>query len=796
MARKIVSPKAPEKIAPTATEISVARNGFLKPYAVSFQHLPDNIAREPLGMLAGVMIIQDRSEHSAYIVNFLSSLAKKEYYGNPRRGAIESFESALHKVNIGLAELAKEGNTEWIGTLDAALCIIERNNLHFSVAGNAKVLLFRERHLSDISEGLADSDNDHPMKTFTDVASGKISPGDRILITTPELFSILSETELERSANRLPNDQFEQLLQTAVINQLDISASVCITIGTISGYERKPAPKRTLATIDSVPNAWSRAIFESSKQQGNSIEDGLREKKSGEQDRIDNKTGHIYVTGEAPSEESSETWERVHMFLENINIWLRHIKTQCGRNILPALRSGIQSIKTVSTTLSLKVRSALRSWQEKRRLSNFPIESALPPSTTERAPRNIPLAEATSNTMILGRSDRQPAPLMHRLSEKARRTLGNISSLSVFSRHSTVHIPVHDESRSAALFKGILQTGRVAFSKCAQMCRFLKAWLENLPAKKQKVLKISGLAILGISATFLLVRIFVVKDTSQTTAEEPSNAENTTTETPRELEQDINVHFIGQPSVIGTFSDIVSMARIQETLFLITKDAIYRAGSDGENATQIAYPDEKTARMGVAMPDLGALLIVTEDGTILFFTPATNRFSDERFVLPNAADVTHIAASSTYLYALNPTENTLSRYPRADGGFGSATSWFRESVSIQPESTIAVSDSVFVADSSGIHTYFRGILQTKEFESSTTPIFPTDISVSSQEDNGQLFVLDGIAGRIVQYDVATGAITAQYASDALQGATHFALDPSTKTAFVSIGNSVITVKME
>ena len=125
MVRKIAPPKAPEKIAPTAIEISVARNGFLKPYAVCFQHLPDNIAREPLGMLAGAMTINDRSEHSAYIVNFLASLAKKEYYGNPRRDAIESFEASLHKINVGLAELAKEGNTEWIGTLDAAICIVE-----------------------------------------------------------------------------------------------------------------------------------------------------------------------------------------------------------------------------------------------------------------------------------------------------------------------------------------------------------------------------------------------------------------------------------------------------------------------------------------------------------------------------------------------------------------------------------------------------------------------------------------------------------------------------------------------
>ena len=792
MVRKIASPKAPEKIAPTATEISVARNGFLKPYAVCFQHLPDNIAREPLGMLAGAMTINDRSEHSAYIVNFLSSLAKKEYYGNPRRGAIESFEAALHKVNVGLAELAKEGNTEWIGTLDAAICIIERNNLHFSVAGNAKVLLFRDRHLSDISEGLADSDDDHPMKTFTDVASGKISPNDRILITTPEIFSILSEAELERSANRLPNDQFEQLLQTATINQLTLSASVLITIGTLAEYERKPAPKRTLATVDSVPNAWSHSIFESSKRQGDSVEDSLQEKKVRDQDRVDNKTGHIYVTGETPTEETNETWERARIFFGDALDYLRHTGARFGKNFLSTLASGFHSLRIFSAKIVSNAFDTFLSWYRKKQLSKPSQTEVEQTAPTERASENIPVAE--TNISLTKESGRW-AMLISHISAKTLRALQRFPRPQLPKRN-IIHVSVQGESRIGLLFKEFLRVGTATLLNSAKIFHSLRTFFNSLPPRKQKVARIIAFALLCV-LTISFFRIFFTENNPTKMApEELPDATNTATETPRALSGDIRMHFIKSTPTIATLPDIVSIVHLQESVFFITKSALYRTGSDKGNIVRIAYPNGETARMGTTMPILNAILILTGDGNILFFTPLTGKFSNERFALPDAANVIDIAASSTYLYALNQTENKLLRYPRAEGGFGVATEWFREPISIQPNARLTVSDSVFIADNSGIHTYFRGTKKTENFESSATPILPTDIlAISSEENDGQIFVLDGTAGRIARYDASTGSIVAQYASDALRGSTHFTVNQTTQTAFVSVGDSILTVDM-
>ncbi len=790
MAKKIAPPKAPEKIAPTAVEISVARNGFLKPYAACFQYLPDNIAREPLGMLAGAMTINDRGEHSAYIVNFLASVAKKEYYGNPRRGAIESFEASLHKVNVGLAELAKEGNTEWIGAFDAAICIIERNNLHFSVSGNAKVLLFRDCHLSDISEGLADLNEDHPMKTFTDVASGKISPGDRLLITTPSLFSALSETELERSANRLSQDQFERLLQTAAINRLDLSASVLITIGTTAEYQQKSAPKKVLATVDSVPNAWSYAIFESSKQQENSVEAGLKEKKA-EEDHVDNKTGHIYVTGETPNSETNEAWERTRILLEDFLTSFKDRSVSLGKNTSFFLANRKCDLYDLSKLLASKILDIFRLWREKRTQQ----ESSARITSEETSPKNsLPSSE---KEMIPVSSTDKRGSLFETFPEKSRQMFRSASRF-LFPKQQTSHFSTEDRSKISRTLEVISEIRSTFVVRFAQAFAFLRRSLDTLSAQKKRPSIRIFIALCSISILGIFLRGFFVENGSSTTPTSPAETQSLPSETSETTLQDARTHALERVETVRAFQAIVNIVRLQETTFVITEDALYNIGPDGKNTAQSVYPDGMKAQSGISMPALNAILILTKSGIVLFFTPSNNRFAEERYTLPDSDNVIGIAASSTYLYALNRTSNMLFRYPRIKDGFGSATPWFKEPVSIESGTALAVSDSVFLADSSGIRSYFRGKAKAVQFETPVTPLSPTEILItaSSAETSSELFVLDGNAGRILQYEANAGTIVAQDTSDSIKGATHFSVNPTTRSAVVSIGDTVLIAPLK
>src|SRR6266568_3731172 len=78
-----------KKISP----VLVVNNSSLKPYVELFDYAPENIYQQPLGSLVGFFEVKEYSDDSAYVVNFLTSVLKKEYYINPRRPVTESLDS-------------------------------------------------------------------------------------------------------------------------------------------------------------------------------------------------------------------------------------------------------------------------------------------------------------------------------------------------------------------------------------------------------------------------------------------------------------------------------------------------------------------------------------------------------------------------------------------------------------------------------------------------------------------------------------------------------------------------------
>lgn len=287
----------------TISPVLVVNNASLKPYVELFEYEPENIYQQPLGSLIGFFEIKEYSDESAYIVNFLTSVLKKEYYINPKRQVTESLDSALHKVNMALSELAKNGNVEWLGKINAAICVLEKNNTHFSVAGNAKIFLYRNLTLSEISADLApENDDPHPLKTFVNVSSGRLEKSDRILITSEDIFHILSILEIKKNFQRFQGDKFVQFLKTALSNQMEMIASIVVEM-----TEATPliATKSSNKKTDKTFNAFSGAAF-ADLPKNNAPEETIENLMASEEDQTieqaiytDKKTGHIYIQGEA-----------------------------------------------------------------------------------------------------------------------------------------------------------------------------------------------------------------------------------------------------------------------------------------------------------------------------------------------------------------------------------------------------------------------------------------------------------------------------------------------------------------
>ena len=258
-----------KKLDKTMTELEaffenvfVCNNKKLQPFVEILNQEPENISQQNLGTLIGVFKIDDESEDSSYIVNYLISVIKKEYFSKTKRGPIESFEAALHKANLALSKLAEHGNVNWIGKLNALCAVIEKNNLHFSQAGNASALLLRTKGLTDISEGLAPNLEPHPLKTFVNVSSGRLEKDDKLILATKEIFDIFSLDEIKKSALRFSNEDFIRFLKTALGNELESAAVLVADIKEKAIEEEVFVPARREETI----NAFSQKTFAKKNQ--------------------------------------------------------------------------------------------------------------------------------------------------------------------------------------------------------------------------------------------------------------------------------------------------------------------------------------------------------------------------------------------------------------------------------------------------------------------------------------------------------------------------------------------------
>ena len=214
-------------------EIFVSTGSGEAVFGTNFVFRPENFEQKKLGTLFGVIKIDDKSSDSSYVVNLLASVLKKEYFSNPDRPADASFEAGLRKANLALAELARQGSVKWSGKINFAGGILEKNNLHFSKLGSTAILLLRGGQIADIGAGMGiepEGTEVHPLKTFSDISSGKLEKNDCLIFSTSDLLEIFSLEELKQNAARFPRDEFPEILSASLTDNSELSAAIVVNL--------------------------------------------------------------------------------------------------------------------------------------------------------------------------------------------------------------------------------------------------------------------------------------------------------------------------------------------------------------------------------------------------------------------------------------------------------------------------------------------------------------------------------------------------------------------------------------
>jgi hypothetical protein len=147
----------------------------------------------------------------------------------------------------------------------------------------------------------------------------------------------------------------------------------------------------------------------------------------------------------------------------------------------------------------------------------------------------------------------------------------------------------------------------------------------------------------------------------------------------------------------------------------------------------------------------------------------------------------------TYLYVFDPTANQISRFPRAEGGFGAKTGWLKDSTTLSGASDMTIDDNIYAVENNQVLKFFKGKKIDFKLEDSNTPVHFDKIFTTPSLQN--FYALDTQNSRVVQYS-KDGTLLAQFFNETLKNATSLAVDEKNKTAYAATSSGLISISLQ
>lgn len=715
---------------PFFESIFVCNDKKLRPFIEVFVQEPENVTQQNLGTLLGIFEITDFSEDSSYIVNYLISVIKKEYSSRPKRGAIESFEAALHKANLALSKLAEHGNIRWIGKLNALVAVIEKNNLHLSQSGTASAFLLRFKSLTDISEGLATEEAEpHPLKTFVNISSGRLEADDKIIVTTDGMFNIFSLEEIKKSALRFPGEKFIQFLKTALGNELERAGVLVVDL-----KEREEAVPAAVPEKEPAVNAFSSSAFARPSAPARAAEEVVpAEPAPAQAEKDPQRTGHLYIKGaDSPLPETSRTAEFFVVFREAAGNFFR----KTWKLLKRAAVAAVNKIKTIKLS---KPKPAV-------------LEESRPEIAPE--PKTEPEPEPEPEREL-------PAPAPN----------GNL----LLDTRAYMDEDRHLLQKTAAFWqifgRKLLSGWRGLWPNLSR----IKAIVARLDYTQRLYAVLILAAIILVPAATLKIKSYLDQKKMQPAAEAPLVVP---------LAQDKNVARLDNLNTAYSGENILSAVNLAGKIFGVTQKQIIDLASQ----ETFAIPEDfGQIRITAAMDDLNLIFLMNQNNKTIAWSPVAKKFQDNALTVPDGSDITVAGTYLTYMYLLDGKNSQIYRYPRAAGGFGGKADWLKDSVDLSQATGLALSENIYVADGSNILKLFKGKKQDFQLEASATPIAPYKVYIKQNMQN--IYVLDKNNSRLIKLDL-NGQIISQYYNYQIGNANDFTVDEQNNIAYVSTPSGI------
>ncbi len=133
-----------------------------------------------------------------FLLTLLFSVIKREFYSDPKKSTQKALESALNKANLYLTDFTEKGNTEWKNNLTFICGAFNNDEIYLCQTGSAIIKLFRAGLITNIEKKFPKNDQLTPARTFGNIATGSILPGDKMVVGTENILKYIPINSLKQ----------------------------------------------------------------------------------------------------------------------------------------------------------------------------------------------------------------------------------------------------------------------------------------------------------------------------------------------------------------------------------------------------------------------------------------------------------------------------------------------------------------------------------------------------------------------------------------------------------------------
>ena len=802
------SKKTRERIKLDAFSVLACKEQALLPFLNVFDFKGIGPEEQRLGRIFGVIQVLDHDESSAYIPNLIAQVIKKEFFRNKKRSTERSFEAALHKANLTFADLARHEAIAWIGKLKAVVGVIAGKEFHFTQSGGGSILLIRDEKVTDISQGLDNQEGiGHPIKTFTNISSGKLKVNDKIIFTGEEFFQSFSIDDLNRHIKAFTSEEFDNLIKATLETEGENTGAIVINVQKESlSVAASPAKKKKKKDVnffglpkevqkkEKVPTKSTSLKNESSSKvtAATAIEETLFSSSKTPQEKtvISHQEASPKATPSVKEKEAiakddhdEEDTSEIAPFEQEPEIFIKEtefkdeeLEKEIKEHTQPLWREKLIKFRRYLKDNKNKLKTSFRSV-----ISHVTSFFSLKPNFKESFSAGL-----NCGRNLIKKGSLRLSTIIKQIKSFLSSQLKKISSTSKIIPHKkapflktvqTLSVSAKPASPLAwkAVWSNFVKQVHLAFNRIKRVFsefRLSKSPLELISSKRFLLGTLIALLLIVFVSGLIII------------SQKKKHLSNIPSPTPTIPRQE-NTSRISSLQITTSFPEqIKDIVFLKNTFFLLSREKHFFSynPSTGE-FKKIKLPSGlRNAQSLAFMPPLQLVFLISPTA-VYSYSPVTKKFSVNQIDLPAQLQVVSSDTFLTYIYLLDKNSNQIYQYPRATGGFGEKKSWLKEKISLENATDMAIDGSIYISFQDGqVKRFFRG-KEKVSFNLGEQEIIPARLQVNHLEEDQPFFVLDSQQGRIVKISF-DGKIEKEYIDPALQNAADFWVDFKNHKVFV------------